>query len=139
MTDALLFACLAYLHSAPVVHPDLRRKLEECSALVAYVDRVAAESFSLPVFPANEVELQWSQWSPPNNGGGGGSSTRSPRAPSSSSSSGLNWNINRKGKVWMIGAGLAVIGYVFLSGQYFEIGYFGGELGEDDDGEEHDD
>jgi hypothetical protein len=127
---------LVYLSSAPVVHPDLKQKFESHSALVRYVDRVSAQVFSAPVIAAEQVEMKWSSWgtttgtsgSGRKRGGGGGGG-----------SSSLSSELNYKGKLWLIGAAVSLVGYVLLSGQYFDVSYgYPGELAEDEEGEELD-
>lgn len=128
--DSHLFACLAYLRSAPVVHPDLRKKFESHSALVRYVDRVGGQVFSAPVPSAEQVEMKWSSWGTATGRGGGGSG---------GASSSFSTEINYKGKLWLIGAAVSIAGYVLLSGQYIDVSYgYPGELAEDEEGEELD-
>ena len=129
LADALLFACLAYIRSAPVIHPDLRKKFDSYAVLGRYVDRVATKAFAVAVPFAAQADLQWSAWS----GGSGG------RAGASSSSNKPTTGLNPKGKMWLVGAGVAIVGYILLSGQYFDVSYgYMGDLGDNDD-DEYDD
>lgn len=124
--DALLFACLAYIRSAPVVHPDLRKKFDSYAVLGRYVDRVASRAFSLAVPYAAQADLQWSSWG--STSGAGPNSSNKPAT-----------GLNRNGKLWLMGAGVAIVGYILLSGQYFDVSYgYLGDLGEDDDDEYED-
>jgi metaxin len=135
--DSYLFACLAYLRSAPVVHPDLRKKFESHSALVRYVDRVSAQVFSAPVPSAAQVEMKWSSWGARAGSTGSGGSGSRHRGGGASPS--LGPELNYKGKLWLMGAAVSIIGYVLFSGQYFDVSYgFAGDLGEDEEGEELD-
>lgn len=60
--DALLYSCLAYLHAAPVVHPQLQRKLMGHRVLSAYVDRLSLLAFATSVPAAADAHLDWSAW-----------------------------------------------------------------------------
>lgn len=137
--DPLLHACLRYLHSAPVIHPELREKFKRHSVMKGYVDWVGVQAnFEVAApFVSHPTDLQWKPWK-----------TSSTSNTNSGGSSGINnsssWfslgGLNKKGKMWLLGAGAVTVGYVLLSGQYFEISYaLGGDVGEDDDGEEMDD
>jgi hypothetical protein len=78
--------------------------------------------------------MKWSSWGATGDGssgrrGGGGS-----RGGASFST-----ELNYKGKLWLIGAAVSIVGYVLLSGQYFDVSYgYPGELAEDEEGEELD-
>lgn len=60
--DASLYSCLAFLHAAPVVHPQLQRKLAGHRVLTAYVERVSQLAFSASVPAAADAHLDWSAW-----------------------------------------------------------------------------
>lgn len=61
--DALLYSCLAYLRAAPVVHPQLQRKLAGHRVLTAYCDRVSQlADFDSTVPAAADANLGWSAW-----------------------------------------------------------------------------
>ena len=128
---------MAYLRSAPVVHPDLKKKFESHSALVRYVDRVSAQVFSAPVVSAAQVEMKWSSWGTGAGPSGTTGSTR--RGGGGGTFSAFTPEISYKGKLWLIGAAVSIVGYVLLSGQYFDVSYgYPGELAEDEEGEELD-
>ena len=61
--DALLFSCLAYLRIAPVVHPQLRHKLEGHRVLGAYVERLSQLAFATSAPAAADVRLGEGAWS----------------------------------------------------------------------------
>jgi hypothetical protein len=82
---------------------------------------------------AEQVELKWSSWGTGAAGGG-----RRRRAGGDASLS-LSPELNNKGKLWLMGAAVCIVGYVLLSGQYFDVSYgYPGELAEDEEGEELD-
>jgi hypothetical protein len=120
--DALAFACLAYIKAAPVVHPVLRDAFKQSAVLNIYLDRITERYFGTPVRAAAECKLEWMAWGP---------STARRREQSQQ-----NAELERKGRLWLMGAAAAIGGYLLLSEQYFGFGLLEGEPGEDDDGEE---
>jgi metaxin len=60
--DALLYACLAYVHAAPVVHPQLRQKLDGHRSLVAYLERCSQRAFSAGAPAAAEASFDFTAW-----------------------------------------------------------------------------
>jgi hypothetical protein len=82
---------------------------------------------------AAQIELKWSSWGTANTSGG------QRRNGGGSASSSFSTELNYKGKLWLIGAAVSIVGYVILSGQYFDVSYgYPGELAEDEEGEELD-
>lgn len=123
VADALLFACLAYIRYAPVVHPNLQDKVKQHVVLARYVDSITTDVFARPMPPLADIKLNWSVRGA--RGGGGRSNSKKSARKSRES------EIQSKGRMWLLGAAAAIVGYVVLSGQYFEIRTWN-ELGEDD-------
>lgn len=128
--DALLFACLAYIRSCPSVHPELQKAMKALGALGRYIDRIAVECYEREVATATAAaDLKWSAWKP-------GAAGEKSREGSASRKSEREEEMLRRGRLWLMATGVAIVGYVLLSGQYIEVIQNLGELGEDDDGED---
>lgn len=108
--DALLYGVLAYLKAAPVVHPELRKKIAGSPALTAYVDRISSRHFATTVPSAADSDINWSQRQATN--GGGGSQQGKPSKEG---------ELQRKGWLWLAGAAVVITGYVLFQGQYFQL------------------
>jgi hypothetical protein len=124
-----VFGCLAYVRAAPVVHAELRRRMEAHPSLSHYVNRLAADQFASEVPRAADADLSWSQRAPGGATGGGAAGERYSKRRSQA-----EVEQARKARWWLAGAAAAVAAYVVFSGEYMALTEYIGELGEDDDG-----
>ncbi|PSC73709.1 metaxin-1 isoform X2 [Micractinium conductrix] len=122
--DALLYGCLAYLRSAPVVHPQLGARLGAHRSLGAYVERLSGVAFEAPAPAAADAELDWSAW-------GAAADDKYSKARTEKES-----ELQRKGRRWLLCAGAAIAAYVFLSGQYLQLQLGGFEFEEEEEEED---
>lgn len=126
--DALLFGCLVYLKAAPVVHPDLQKKLDD-PALSAYVEHISTDYFasrapSAGISTGISTGMQWSEWKPAAERGSMPERAQSER----------DLELQRKGRIWLLIAAGAIASYIILGGQYLTL-----ELSDDDFGDSEDD
>ncbi|KAL4440053.1 hypothetical protein ABPG75_003054 [Micractinium tetrahymenae] len=123
--DAALYACLAFLRGAPVVHPSLAKKLAAHRSLASYVERLGGAAFAAPAPSAADASMDWSAWS------GADADDKYSKARSEKEG-----ELQRKGRRWLLCAAGAIAAYIFLSGQYIQfeqlVGY---EYEEDEDDE----
>lgn len=86
------------------------------------MNRIALEYFKAPLTVSPDLQISWSL----------NDST------SSTSSRTKELQLQKRGRVWLLGAAAAIIGYVVLSGQYFEVQTWNGfeEDDYDEDGDE---
>jgi hypothetical protein len=110
-----MFASLAYIHSSPVVHPRLRKSYQKHRCLAEYVNRIALQYFDAPLAISQDLPITWSL----------------NESTSSNSSRPKEVQLQKRGRVWLLGAVAAIVGYVVLSGQYFEV-HTWNEFDEDD-------
>lgn len=123
--DALLFGCLVFLKAAPVVHPDLQRKLDD-PALSAYVEHISTDYFASRAPSAGvSTGMHWSQWRP-----------TAERERSRPSLSERDMELQRKGRLWLLIAAGAIAAYIILGGQYLSIELEDGDFGDSDDDDE---
>ncbi|CAL8472174.1 g11716 [Coccomyxa elongata] len=113
--DAAIFAHLVFHHGAPVSAPELRRKLSEHPSLVAYVERISREVFSVPLPTAPPItSTAWAQRAEDSN-----TSPQAQRERRELSAKDKEWR--RGNQMWLTVAGLAITAYFLLSGQYIQF------------------
>lgn len=119
--DAALYACLAYIRGAPLVHSELKKILERKTALRKYVERMSEELFSSAAPTAADSTLTFSEYEA---SAGSGEDERKKNEKKKKGKSEVELAMERKGRLWLLGVAAVIVGYAVLGGQYFQIGYF---------------
>ncbi|GAX75398.1 hypothetical protein CEUSTIGMA_g2842.t1 [Chlamydomonas eustigma] len=141
--DALVFGHLLYYRLSPAAPPVLKEKVLHHTALSTYVEYIMREYFSTPALPApprtapntqgEETADAWgsSDWSD----AAKGQKTKQRKTEPTEAEKSFKYY----SRLWLIGTGAAMLGYVVMSGQYVKIVDVGSSLlehGDDDDDDE---
>eukprot|EP00884_Botryococcus_braunii_P002927 jgi/Botrbrau1/12635/Bobra.67_1s0001.1 len=121
--DALLFGHLVYHSRAPVAAPELRHALESHPRLLQYTDKIAEQLFANPLPAAPPFLSQ--EWRERAEAAATSSSASAYRRqdPEREAKAALNEALSRRGRIWLVCAGAAIMAYVLFSGQVLDFSF----------------
>lgn len=129
--DALLFAHLSFHASAPVSSPELRESVARLPGLSRYVDGLSARlALTPPPIPPPYDSPEWAARAEE----AAAAARAGGRRPAKKGGGDAKAAVRRGNTLWLAAAGILLVGYVLLSGQYIEFALDDLEYEPDGDG-----